>query len=102
MLKSQQSSRKVIVKNVKLSNEIEDPMAIPYFLWDEPMNVAQLKDRLHGASRPERVAQIVSDKPVIGIVAVDPPEEILANKLCALLGRAEIRDLVDVRALELS
>lgn len=50
----------------------------------------------------ERVAQIVADKPVIGIVTVDPPEEILANKLCALLGRAEIRDLVDVRALEIS
>ena len=50
----------------------------------------------------ERVAQIVADKPVIGIVSVDPPEEILANKLCALLGRAEIRDLVDVRALEIS
>jgi hypothetical protein len=50
----------------------------------------------------ERVAQIVTDKPVIGIVAVDPPEEILANKLCALLGRAEIRDLVDVCALETS
>jgi hypothetical protein len=55
MLKSQQSLREVIVKNVKLSIEIEDPMAIPYFLWDEPMNVAQLKDRLHSASRPERV-----------------------------------------------
>jgi Nucleotidyl transferase AbiEii toxin, Type IV TA system len=26
--------------------------------------------------------------------------EIFANKLCALLGRSEIRDLVDVRALE--
>ena len=50
----------------------------------------------------ERVAQVVADKPVIGIIAVDPPEEILANKLCALLGRAEIRDLVDVRALEIS
>jgi hypothetical protein len=50
----------------------------------------------------ERVAQIVANKPVIGIIAVDPPEEILANKLCALLGRAEIRDLVDVRALEIS
>ena len=49
----------------------------------------------------ERVAQIIPDKPVIGIIRVDPPEEILANKLCALLGRAEIRDLVDVRALEL-
>jgi hypothetical protein len=48
----------------------------------------------------ERVAQIVADKPMIGLVSVDPPEEILANKLCALLGRAEIRDLVDVRALE--
>jgi hypothetical protein len=31
---------------------------------------------------------------------VDPPEEILANKLCTLLSRAEIRDLIDVRALE--
>lgn len=39
-------------------------------------------------------------KPVLGGVRVDPPEEILANKLCALLSRAEIRDLVDVRALE--
>jgi hypothetical protein len=33
-------------------------------------------------------------------IRVDPPEEIQANKLCALLARAEIRDLVDVRALE--
>jgi hypothetical protein len=50
----------------------------------------------------ERVTQIVQDKPMIGLIRVDPPEEILANKLCALLGRAEIRDLVDVRALEIS
>ena len=35
-----------------------------------------------------------------GSVRVDPPEEILANKLCTLLSRAEIRDLVDVLALE--
>ncbi|MBP7147022.1 MAG: nucleotidyl transferase AbiEii/AbiGii toxin family protein [Acidobacteria bacterium] len=33
-------------------------------------------------------------------IRVDAPEEILANKLGALLSRAEIRDLVDVRALE--
>jgi hypothetical protein len=50
----------------------------------------------------ERVAQIIPEKPMIGIIRVDPPEEILANKLCALLGRAEIRDLIDVRALEIS
>lgn len=48
----------------------------------------------------ERVWQTTPEKPVINGVRVDPPEEILANKLCALLSRSEIRDLVDVRALE--
>jgi len=42
-------------KNVKLSIDIEDPTAIPYFLWDEPMSVAQLKERLRGASHSERI-----------------------------------------------
>lgn len=32
-------------------------------------------------------------------VSVDTPHEILVNKLCSLLGRAELRDLVDVKAL---
>ena len=40
------------------------------------------------------------EKPLVGRIRIDPPEEILANKLCALLARAELRDLVDVRALE--
>jgi hypothetical protein len=35
----------------------------------------------------------------VGSVRIDPPAEILANKLCTLLSRGEIRDLVDVRAL---
>jgi len=48
----------------------------------------------------EHSEQIQPEKPAHGSVRVDPAEEILANKLCALLGRAEIRDLVDVRALE--
>ena len=30
---------------------------------------------------------------------VDTPHQILVNKLCALLSRSEVRDLVDVRAL---
>ncbi len=50
----------------------------------------------------DRVAQMVSEKPVVGGICIDPPEEILANKLCALLSRSEIRDLVDVRALEMA
>jgi hypothetical protein len=50
----------------------------------------------------DRVTQLVPQKPVVRGIRIDPPEEILANKLCALLARAEIRDLVDVRALEMA
>jgi hypothetical protein len=32
-------------------------------------------------------------------IQVDTPHQILVNKLCALLSRSELRDLVDVRAL---
>ena len=48
----------------------------------------------------EYVFQIKTEKPLINGIRVDSPEEILANKLCALISRSEIRDLVDVRELE--
>lgn len=48
----------------------------------------------------ERAPQGTQPKMQVGRVRIDPPEEILANKLCTLLARAEIRDLVDVLALE--
>jgi len=48
----------------------------------------------------EYVFQISPEKPVINGIRVDSPEEILANKLCALLSRSEVRDLVDARELE--
>jgi hypothetical protein len=37
-----------------------------------------------------------------GNVRVDAAPEILANKMCTLLSRSELRDLVDVRALDRS
>jgi len=37
-----------------LSTELERPEAIPYFLWDEPMSVAELQRRLATASPPEK------------------------------------------------
>ena len=40
---------------VRLSSELDDPRAVPYFLWDEPMTVTELRDRLLHASEPERV-----------------------------------------------
>jgi hypothetical protein len=36
----------------------------------------------------------------VGRVVIDSVQEILANKLCALLSRTEVRDLVDVARLE--
>jgi hypothetical protein len=42
----------------------------------------------------------VRDKITIDGIVVDPPEEILANKLCTLLSRTEVRDLIDVKTLE--
>lgn len=36
----------------------------------------------------------------VGRIVVDSADEILANKLCALLSRTEVRDLVDVARLE--
>lgn len=37
-----------------LSTDLKDPEAVPYFLWDEPMTVRDLRARLQTASRPER------------------------------------------------
>lgn len=48
----------------------------------------------------DRVQQRIPTKPRIGAVFVDPPEEILANKLTAVVGRMEERDLVDILFLE--
>ncbi len=48
----------------------------------------------------EQTPQVVEDKPDRDGVRVDPPEEILANKLTTLLSRSEERDLVDLMYLE--
>ena len=48
----------------------------------------------------DRSPQIDEEKPEIHGIRVDSTREIMANKLCTLLSRAELRDLVDVRALD--
>lgn len=145
-----------------LSTRLDDPDAVPYFLWDDPMTVSELEERLRTASEPEQlrllalilreardpdVWRFVTPEEVVRLwprlagrlglrrgfweflldrwkrldsidlvrdrapqihvekldrdgVLVDPPAEILANKLCTLLSRGEVRDLVDVLYLE--
>jgi len=38
-----------------LSTHLADPGASPYFLWDDPMTVAELEERLRSASEEERL-----------------------------------------------
>ncbi|MEP6862668.1 MAG: nucleotidyl transferase AbiEii/AbiGii toxin family protein [Deltaproteobacteria bacterium] len=45
-------------------------------------------------------APVTSEPIVVGQIAIDSPSEILANKLTAIVGRAEERDLVDLMFLE--
>ncbi len=77
---------------MKLSIEIEDPMAIPYFLWDEPMSVGQLKERLRSASHPERIrllGKIMREARDTDVWKFTSPEEIrqLWPELSPHLGR---------------
>ena len=37
-----------------LSSNLDNPASTPYFLWDEPMTVAEFKLRLRTASLPEQ------------------------------------------------
>jgi hypothetical protein len=46
------------------------------------------------------VAPPLRDKIAVGSIVIDSAEEILVNKLCALLSRTEVRDLFDVAKLE--
>jgi hypothetical protein len=48
----------------------------------------------------DRASQPAAEKPEHDGIRVDPPEEILANKLTTIVGRAEERDLIDLIHLE--
>jgi hypothetical protein len=81
-----------MIKNAKLSCEIEDLAAIPYFLWDEPMTIAQLKERLRAASRPERIrllGKILREARDTDVWKFTSPEEVfqLWPELSVHLGR---------------
>jgi hypothetical protein len=39
----------------RFQSTCDDPESIPYFLWDEPMTVAEFRQRLQIASMAERV-----------------------------------------------
>jgi hypothetical protein len=38
-----------------LSLDLDDPVAVPYFLWDAPMSVGELRAQLRNAEPEERL-----------------------------------------------
>lgn len=47
----------------------------------------------------DRAPTIDAEKEIVGEVRIDTLREIAANKICTLIGRSEIKDLVDLRVL---
>jgi hypothetical protein len=75
-----------------LSTNLEDPDAVPYFLWDEPITVRELKARLRTASTAERLrllAKVLREARDSDVWKFTSPEEVgrLWPSLIPRLGR---------------
>jgi hypothetical protein len=65
--------------NVSLSTDLTDPAAIPYFLWDEPMTVAEFRRRLATGSPAERtrlLARLLREARDTDVWQFTSPEEV--------------------------
>jgi hypothetical protein len=66
---------------VLLSTDLDDPRSYPYFLWDEPITVAELRRRLAG-SREDRLhllGKILREARDTDVWRFTTPEEVLEN-----------------------
>jgi hypothetical protein len=67
---------------VGASYDLADPLAIPYFLWDQPMTVAQFRERLSSASESERdrlLGLLLREAKDVDVWRFVSPEEVLAR-----------------------
>jgi hypothetical protein len=76
---------------VHLTTDLDDPRGIPYFLWDEPMTLAELRARLVG-DRPERLrllGRILREARDTDVWRFTTPAEVVASwpELRRYLGR---------------
>lgn len=75
-----------------LSVDLDHPEHVPYFLWDEPMTVAELRRRLETSSEPERtrlLAKILREARDTEVWRFTTPAEVLRrwDRLAPRLGR---------------
>jgi len=78
--------------DILLSSNLDDAQAMPYFLWDEPMSVAEFRRRLRSASPPERtrlLAKVLREARDTDVWKFTTPEEVWRrwNELAPQLGR---------------
>jgi hypothetical protein len=79
-----------------LSTDLDDPEAVPYFLWDEPMTVAELKRRLAASSPAERarfLGKILREARDEEVWTFTTPEEVAGEwpRISLHLGRRRAR-----------
>lgn len=78
--------------SVLLSTNLEEKSAIPYFLWDEPLTIGELKKRLNSGSAEERtrmLGKILREARDTDVWKFTTPREVWRNwdKLSKHLGR---------------
>ena len=75
-----------------LTTDLDGPDAVPYFLWDEPMTVADLRHKLRTLSSPERsrlLGKVLREARDTDVWKFTSPAEVVAQwpQLSRLLGR---------------
>ncbi|MBA3785480.1 MAG: hypothetical protein H0X15_08080 [Acidobacteria bacterium] len=75
-----------------LSTDLEKASSVPYFLWDEPMTVAELKRRLTSASATEQtrlLAKTLREARDTDVWKFTTPREVWNrwNEIAPMLGR---------------
>ena len=78
--------------SISLSTNLEENSAIPYFLWDEPMTIGELKKQLILSSKEEKIrllGKILREARDTDVWKFTTPQEVWQNweKLSPHLGR---------------
>jgi hypothetical protein len=66
--------------SVSLSTDLTDPSAVPYFLWDEPLTVAEFRRRLTASAPAEQIrllAKLLREARDTDVWKFTSPEEVL-------------------------
>jgi len=65
--------------SISMSTDLDDPAVVPYFLWDEPMTVAEFRRRLKTASPAEQtrlLAKVLREARDADVWKFTSPEEV--------------------------